>query len=119
MPRYELALVMKAMQRTETASALRRTVKTLMERGAVVRGLENLGERQLPYKISKHNQRHTRGGYFLIDFHAAPSILTGLLDHLERDIDVVRPTVLKKDAEVLVGNCCGTTSPNFQDTVQR
>ncbi|GLD68540.1 28S ribosomal protein S6, mitochondrial [Lates japonicus] len=65
MPRYELALILKAMQRPETAATLRRTVETLMERGAVVRDLENLGERLLPYKITKHNERHSRGAYFL------------------------------------------------------
>ncbi|XP_035256822.1 28S ribosomal protein S6, mitochondrial [Anguilla rostrata] len=107
MPRYELSLILKAMQRPETASALRRTVETLIERGAVVRGLENLGERSLPFKISKHNLRHTRGGYFLVDFHAAPKILPGFLDHLERDVDVVRQTVLKKEIQTTPGNCCG------------
>ncbi|XP_033468728.2 small ribosomal subunit protein bS6m [Epinephelus lanceolatus] len=107
MPRYELALILKAMQRPEMAAALRRTVETLMERGAVVRDLENLGERLLPFKITKHNQRHTRGAYFLVDFYAAPSILTGLLDHLHRDVDVVRPTVLKKDDQVSSSSCCG------------
>ncbi|XP_004077505.1 28S ribosomal protein S6, mitochondrial [Oryzias latipes] len=109
MPRYELALILKAMQRPETAAALRRTVETLMERGAVVRDLENLGERLLPYKMTKHNQRHSRGSYFLVDFYAAPSILNGLLDHLHRDVDVVRPTVLKKDEQVSTSTttCCG------------
>ncbi|XP_071754138.1 small ribosomal subunit protein bS6m [Centroberyx gerrardi] len=107
MPRYELAVILKAMQRPEAAAALRRTVETLMERGAVVRGLENLGERLLPYRISKHNQRHSRGAYFLIDFYAAPNIAPGLLDHLDRDVDVVRPTLLKKDAEVSKQTCCG------------
>lgn len=107
MPRYELALILKSMQRPETAAALRRTVETLMERGAVVRDLENLGERLLPYKIKKHNQGHTRGGYFLIDFYASPNIITGLMDHLHRDVDVVRPTVLKADEQVSKSNCCG------------
>ncbi|KAM3606775.1 uncharacterized protein V6R79_023026 [Siganus canaliculatus] len=110
MPRYELALILKAMQRPETAAALRRTVETLMERGAVVRDLENLGERLLPYKITKHNQRHDRGSYFVVDFYAAPNMLTGLLDHLHRDVDVVRPTVLKKDPQVSSSNCCGPSS---------
>ncbi|KAM9259395.1 small ribosomal subunit protein bS6m isoform 2-T2 [Cariama cristata] len=64
MPRYELALILKAMQRPETAAVLKRTVEALMERGAIVRNLENLGERSLPYKISKHKERHRRGGLF-------------------------------------------------------
>ena len=62
MPRYELALILKAMQRPETAAALKRTLEALRDRGAVARSLENLGERALPYKMSAHSQRHTRGG---------------------------------------------------------
>ncbi|XP_061546360.1 28S ribosomal protein S6, mitochondrial [Phycodurus eques] len=107
MPRYELALILKAMQRPETAAALRRTVESLMERGAVVRDMENLGERLLPFVMTKHNQKHHRASYFLIDFYAAPSILTGLVDHLHRDVDVVRPTVLKKDTQNAKQACCG------------
>ncbi|PWA25690.1 hypothetical protein CCH79_00001501 [Gambusia affinis] len=93
MPRYELALILKAMQRPETAAAVRRTVENLMERGAVVRGLENMGERLLPYKMTKHNQRHSRGTYFLVDFYCAPSILGDLLNHLHRDVDVEDVTI--------------------------
>lgn len=107
MPRYELALILKSMQRAETAAALRRTVGTLMERGAVVKDLENLGGRLLPYKIRKHNQGHSRGGYFSIGFYASPNIITGLMDQLHRDVDVVRPTVLKADEQVSKINCCG------------
>ncbi|CAL8300047.1 unnamed protein product [Merluccius merluccius] len=108
MPRYELALILKAMQRPETAATLRRTVETLLERGAVVRDVESLGERLLPYKVSKHDQRHVRGAYFLVDFHAAPHVSAALLDHLSRDVDVVRPTVVRKDDAVAPGGpCCG------------
>ncbi|KAM9847415.1 small ribosomal subunit protein bS6m [Aulostomus maculatus] len=110
MPRYELSLILKAMQRPETVMTLRRTVKTLMERGAVVRDLESLGERLLPYKISKHNQRHLRGGYFMIDFYAHPDTLPGLLNHLHRDVDVLRPMVLKKEEKAPGQNCCGLKS---------
>ncbi|NXB30594.1 RT06 protein, partial [Eulacestoma nigropectus] len=79
----------------ETAAVLKRTVEALMERGAIVRNLENLGERSLPYKISKHQERHKRGGYFLIDLEAPPSILSPMMDHLGRDIDVIRRAFIK------------------------
>ncbi|NWU14261.1 RT06 protein, partial [Cephalopterus ornatus] len=79
----------------ETAAALKRTVEALMERGAVVRKLENLGERALPYKISKHSERHRRGWYFLIDLEAPPSIVSAMMEHLGRDIDVIRQGFVK------------------------
>ncbi|XP_051773670.1 28S ribosomal protein S6, mitochondrial [Ctenopharyngodon idella] len=119
MPRYELCVILKAMQRPETAAVLRRTVETLFERGAVVRSLENLGERRLPYKISKHNCRHTHGGYFSIDFHASPNIVSELLDHLERDVDVLRPTVLKKDVEISEAQGCGLQNEKAKSATSR
>ncbi|XP_054829242.1 28S ribosomal protein S6, mitochondrial [Eublepharis macularius] len=114
MPRYELALILKAMQRPEVAATLKRTVETLMERGAVVRNLENLGERTLPYKISKHNQRHTRGGYFLIDFVSPPAAVSVMLEHLGRDIDVIRSTVLKHQV-IKTEECMGIIPVNYED----
>ncbi|XP_060776373.1 small ribosomal subunit protein bS6m-like [Neoarius graeffei] len=83
------------MQRPETVAMSRRMVETLLERGTVVRDVENLGHRRLLYKISKHSQQHMHASYFLIDFHASSSILTSRLNHLERDVDVVWQTVLK------------------------
>ncbi|KAL4641286.1 28S ribosomal protein S6, mitochondrial [Arapaima gigas] len=119
MPRYELTLILKAMQRPETVATLKRTVETLMERGAVVRALESLGERALPYKISKHNVRHTRGGYFLIDFYSSAKILPTLLDHLKRDVDVVRPTLLRTDKEMGSAPYCFPEPPKNKDTLPR
>ncbi|NXM67152.1 RT06 protein, partial [Serilophus lunatus] len=79
----------------ETAAVLKRTVEALMERGAVVRSLENLGERALPYKISRHSQRHRRGWYFLVDLEAPPSIVPSMVELLGRDIDVIRQGFVK------------------------
>uniref|UniRef100_A0A8D0EDI8 Small ribosomal subunit protein bS6m n=1 Tax=Salvator merianae TaxID=96440 RepID=A0A8D0EDI8_SALMN len=118
MPRYELALILKAMQRPETAAALKRTVETLMERGAVVRNLENLGERALPYRISKHNEQHTRGGYFLVDFDSPPSLVSVMLDHLGRDIDVVKSTILKHRV-AQAEECMGMTPVNHEDKLHK
>ncbi|XP_036896484.1 28S ribosomal protein S6, mitochondrial [Sturnira hondurensis] len=107
MPRYELALILKAMQRPETAAALRRTLGALMDRGAIVRTLENLGERALPYRMSTHSQRHSRGGYFLVDFYAPTASVESIMDHLSRDIDVIRPTIVKHPLTQEVKECEG------------
>ncbi|OPJ66446.1 28S ribosomal protein S6, mitochondrial [Patagioenas fasciata monilis] len=114
MPRYELALILKAMQRPETAAVLKRTVEALMERGALVRNLENLGEKSLPYKISKHKERHRRGGYFLIDLEGPPSIVSAMMDHLGRDIDVIRRTFVKHPLSK-TEECSGIIPVNHED----
>nr|XP_013810688.1 PREDICTED: 28S ribosomal protein S6, mitochondrial [Apteryx mantelli mantelli] len=98
----------------ETAAVLKRTVEALMEQGAVVRNLENLGERALPYKISKHKQRHRRGGYFLVDFEGPPSIVSTMMDHLGRDIDVIRRTFLKHPVSK-TEECSGIIPVNYED----
>ncbi|NXP22664.1 RT06 protein, partial [Scytalopus superciliaris] len=81
--------------KAETAAALKRTVEALLDRGAVVRSLENLGQRALPYKISKHMERHRRGWYFLIDLEAPPSLVSDMMEYLGRDIDVIRRGFVK------------------------
>ncbi|XP_012784958.1 small ribosomal subunit protein bS6m [Ochotona princeps] len=107
MPRYELALILKAMQRPETAAALKRMLQALMDRGAIVRNLENLGERALPYRISIHNQKHTRGGYFLVDFYAPTTTVESIKEYLSRDIDVIRPNIIKHPLTQEVKQCEG------------
>ncbi|NWR06337.1 RT06 protein, partial [Paradoxornis webbianus] len=93
----------------ETAAVLKRTVEALMERGAVVRSLENLGERSLPYKISRHKERHKRGGYFLVDLEGPPSIVSSMMDHLGRDIDVIRRAFVRHP--VAKAEECGGVPP--------
>ncbi|XP_004633445.1 28S ribosomal protein S6, mitochondrial [Octodon degus] len=107
MPRYELALILKAMQRRETAAALKRTVEALMDKGAIIRNLENLGERALPYKMSAHSQQHWRGRYFLVDFYAPTTTVQSIMEHLSRDIDVIRPNIVKHPLTQEVKECEG------------
>ncbi|XP_044526171.1 28S ribosomal protein S6, mitochondrial [Gracilinanus agilis] len=115
MPRYELALILKAMQRQETATALKRTLQALMDKGAIVRNLENLGERALPYKISIHNQRHQRGGYFLVDFYAPTTAVENIMNHLSRDIDVIRPNIVKHPLTLAEKECEGIVPVPLED----
>ncbi|XP_019498927.1 PREDICTED: LOW QUALITY PROTEIN: 28S ribosomal protein S6, mitochondrial-like [Hipposideros armiger] len=107
MPRYELALILEAMQRPETAAALKRTMKALMGRGAIGRSLENPGERALPYKMSAHSQRHNRGGYFLLHFYAPTTTVESMTENLSQDTDVIRPNIVKHPLTQEVKECEG------------
>ncbi|XP_070951758.1 small ribosomal subunit protein bS6m [Macaca nemestrina] len=107
MPRYELALILKAMQRPETAAALKRTIEALMDRGAIVRDLENLGEKALPYRMSAHNQQYNRGGYFLVDFYAPTTTVESVVEHLSRDTDVIRGNIVKHPLTQELKECEG------------
>ena len=42
---------------------LRRTALSIMEKGGVVRKMENLGEQELPYRMRAHAEWHTHGRY--------------------------------------------------------
>ncbi|RLV82423.1 hypothetical protein DV515_00016663 [Chloebia gouldiae] len=40
-------------------------------------------------------QLHGQAGYFLIDLEAPPSLVSPMMDHLGRDIDVIRRAFIK------------------------
>ncbi|XP_037687961.1 28S ribosomal protein S6, mitochondrial isoform X1 [Choloepus didactylus] len=106
-PRTLQGLALQIVLQPETAAALKRTIEALMDRGAIVRNLENLGEQALPYRISSHSQQHSRGGYFLVDFYAPTTTVESILEYLSRDIDVIRPNIVKHPLTQEVKECEG------------
>ena len=63
MVRYEVALILRAVSRPDLHGVLRGVCTTMLQQGAVLRRLENLGEKELPYKISAHKERFTHGRF--------------------------------------------------------
>jgi small subunit ribosomal protein S6 len=45
----------------EVISTLRRTAGAIFNKGGIIRKLENLGTRNLPYKMSAHGSVHRQG----------------------------------------------------------
>ena len=43
------------------AAVLRQTAKSIMDKGGVVRKIENLGAQELPYRMKAHTEWHTQG----------------------------------------------------------
>ena len=67
MVHYELAVIFRTLSQADLPLALRRACSTLLDRGSVVRRIENRGERRLPYKMSAHKEGFTHGRY--MQFH--------------------------------------------------
>lgn len=52
--------------------------------------------------------------YFLIDLEGPPSIVSAMMDHLGRDIDVIRPTFVKYPVSK-TEECTGIIPVNYED----
>lgn len=59
--------------------------------------MENLGTRDLPYKIGVHNQMHRRASYFLIELNIPPGKIDDLMEEATRDVDIVRRRLYKAE----------------------
>ncbi|KAK6168852.1 hypothetical protein SNE40_020024 [Patella caerulea] len=116
MPRYELTLIINMLERAALTNTLKRTCTAIMGNGGVIRNMENLGRKTLPYKISKHGNQHTEANYFLLDVDISTNVIPDLRAYLHRDIDIVRPGILQKDLKFvrpcLEGECNFGELPN-------
>lgn len=80
----------------EVVSTLKRTSQIIFDKGGFIRKLENLGTKNLPYKISTHGMPHRIGSYFLITLDVPPTAIEDLDDEYARDVDIVKKTWVKK-----------------------
>uniref|UniRef100_A0A1L8EHE2 Small ribosomal subunit protein bS6m n=1 Tax=Haematobia irritans TaxID=7368 RepID=A0A1L8EHE2_HAEIR len=95
MPTYELFVVLRQMPRTELVGALKRTAESILDKGGIIRSLQNLGARALPYKISEQGMVHREGSYFAINFDVAPMKIADMKEEFGRDVDIIRRNIYK------------------------
>ena len=58
---YEISLILRSVKKPATADALKRICTNIMKEGTIIKSMENLGERKLPYPMSNHNERFRVG----------------------------------------------------------
>jgi len=95
MPRYELLLITKTLNREGLHTLLKRTCNFIFEQNGIIRKIENLGEQELPYRMKAHTEWHTHGRYFLLDMHIKTSSIQPLKKEFKFETDIVRPTFIK------------------------
>ncbi|KAI9594727.1 30S ribosomal protein S6 [Syncephalis fuscata] len=96
MPFYELVCISRGrIQTAQLGDLLRTSARSILQNGGVVRGFVNLGERELPYRMKRHQLYHHRGHYWLMHFDANPATVKELTDNLRIDTRVIRQTTIK------------------------
>ncbi|GFS12389.1 28S ribosomal protein S6 [Elysia marginata] len=93
MPTYELSVIIKALQRPQLSAAVKRCCTNIVEQGGMIRSMENLGLKPLPYKMSSHGTKHYEGNYVLIKFDGSTHLPQLLEEPMKRDSDLIRQTV--------------------------
>ncbi|XP_023221392.1 probable 28S ribosomal protein S6, mitochondrial [Centruroides sculpturatus] len=117
MPCYELALILRKMTRPELVDSLKRSGMAILKANGVLRKIENLGTKQLPYKMSVHDRVHKEGSYFLFYFNASPTILKDLNNSFMLDIDIIKASVSRLQQTKYPAEC--TLDEEFQPPALR
>jgi ribosomal protein S6 len=61
MPSYEAAMILKKMANPQTAAALKRVAQKIMDNNGILFEIQNLGTRNLPFKMASHGHKHMEG----------------------------------------------------------
>merc|ERR1712141_488893 len=116
MPAYEMSVIFKVMDRLGTSSALKRVIHAVSQNGGIVRNVENIGQRRLPYSMARHSVNHRDGIYMLFNFNSPVATLRPVKEILSEDLDVIRSKTLRKEVEL--GRPCQTKHCHFGELTE-
>lgn len=77
----------------ELFSAVKRTAEIILQKGGVLRKLDNLGFTQLPYKISMDRTPYREANRFIYTFDVPPIELPFLREECKLDVDIIRSVI--------------------------
>ncbi|XP_059060223.1 small ribosomal subunit protein bS6m [Achroia grisella] len=99
MPYYEFALMLRAMPKSELKTTLKRISHAIFDRGGIIRNIENLGFRTMPYKTSAHGLVHREANYIVFKVDTPALSVTDLKEEYSRDVDIIRQRVFRMQDE--------------------
>lgn len=121
MPTYELAVLLRAMPKPELKTTLKRISHAIFDRGGIIRNIENLGFRPMPYKTTSHGIVHKEANYFVFKIDTATKAVWDLREEYSRDVDVIRQRVFKSQ-ETCDNHCTleeELLPPAYREDVQK
>lgn len=103
MPFYELNLVLRPLPKKELVDCLKRTANLLWKEDAVLRRLEYLGLKKLPYlaRGEEERSRFSEGNYFIYHLSVPYSRLRLIRPELVLDNDLLRFSFYNTNESVL------------------
>ncbi|XP_013185625.1 small ribosomal subunit protein bS6m [Amyelois transitella] len=95
MPAYELSLMLRAMPKPELKTTLTRISHAIFNRGGIIKNIENLGFRKMPYKTSAHGLVHREANYIIFKIDTGTQTVADLKEEYSRDVDIIRQRVFR------------------------
>ncbi|CAG2103877.1 unnamed protein product [Medioppia subpectinata] len=103
MPSYELFFITKRLSKKELVSCLKRTGELILNSSGILRKLENLGTRQLPFKLRTPvpgSKRYASGNFFLFHCDVPPLTIYKIHESLRMDTDIMKVRYTTKDTKI-------------------
>eukprot|EP00835_Amoeboradix_gromovi_P001479 NODE_67_length_23829_cov_0.557059.p18 type:complete len:109 gc:universal NODE_67_length_23829_cov_0.557059:6643-6317(-) len=96
MPLYELLVISKInIDKSKIASLIKNLATQVIKKKGVVRKLDDLRTRELPYTMRSHQQAYQHGFYWAMTFDINPNELPDLKNQLDLDPRVIRHNIIK------------------------
>ena len=111
MPRYELSVIFRLMERQKKIDAVTNAVKYLLGEGINVRKVQSLGDRGLPYKHTAHGQTYFNGSYILFDVDFRRNDREVVKRYFDNNSDVLKLTCVNYDAVYAPEKPCSGMQP--------
>lgn len=96
MPAYDILCIAKCVRSASSyVRIFREASKKVIKSGGLVRGIDNLGVRPLPYRMRAHTKYNYYGNFFKFKVQAAPAVLKDIDWSFKLDEDMIRWTPIK------------------------
>lgn len=76
---------------------LKRTTEPIFANGGFIRKLDNMGPKNLPFKVSEHGLVNKTGHAFIITADVAPKHISEIREEYSRDVDIIRCSFFRKE----------------------
>lgn len=95
MPTYEIALILRSFKKVDMVQILKKSTQFVLDRGGIVRSVENAGTDMLPYQMKRGREKFQAGRYSFMQVDLGPTHIEPLRQLYRREEGIIRHNVVK------------------------